>query len=125
MSSAGALGQYSSVGSRDSLRYELNSPVLGLGCKVEGGADVALEVGVWQRGHNCVLGPPPGAVAGNDVVRGEGGEVLDGLRDDAFEYSAGEVHAADEGVNVVYSGEAAGVLEHVDGAGVAAARHDY
>jgi hypothetical protein len=64
-------------------------------------------------------------VAGHKPLDPEGGEGGDGRLDDGLEHGPGQVEAAHEAHDRVAAGEAAGVVEHVDGPGVGAAGHHH
>lgn len=92
-----------------------------VGVEGECGSDVACRVGVGEGLSDFVGGLPPGAVAGDDEVWGEGYQFLDCVGEDGLEEAAGEVESTNEPVNVVHSGDLANVVQNVDHTGVAAA----
>ena len=97
----------------------------GRGGEVEGGADAVLDERAGQAAGDRVGGLPAGAVGGDDHLGGELLQSADGVPDDRLEQRAGQVEAADDGVQLVDAGQALGVAADVDDARVpAAGEHD-
>ena len=89
------------------------------------GADAVLDEGAGQAAGDRVGGLPAGAVGGDDHLGGELLERIDGVPDDRFEQRAGQMEAADDGVQLVDAGQSLGVTADVDDARVpAAGEHD-
>jgi hypothetical protein len=68
---------------------------------------------------------PAGAVAGDEPLDAEVVEGGDGRLDDRLEDGPGQVQAADEAGDLVAAGQAPGVAQDVDRAGMGAGRHHH
>src|SRR5262249_55986894 len=91
----------------------------------QGRPDAVGDEGLGQRAGNLVGGRPAGAVAGDQVPWVELLEGRDRRGDDRLEEPAGEVEAAQHGVDCRDPGEPLGVADDVDDSGVAAAGDDH
>src|SRR6266481_6030088 len=95
------------------------------GSEGEPGTDAVGHEGFAEPGGHGVLGPPAGAVRGNEDRGIEQGEVIEDPRDEGLEDRPVEVEPAEQCVQGLLAGEPPGVAADVDHAGVtAAADHD-
>lgn len=90
-------------------------------CQFQAGPDGVRDERGRQAVGQFVHGSPSGAVRGYDEVGCECREGVDGGGDDWLEEWAGEVEAADDGMDLLDSGQGAGVAKDVDHAGMSAA----
>jgi len=82
--------------------------------ELNSGPNASLNIGFSHFMANEVSGPPARAVSRNDDVRIDRCDILDCLWDYLLEDSTGQVHSADEGVDLVDARYALRVPEHID-----------
>lgn len=95
------------------------------GAKFEAGADAVGDVGIGHASSESLSGAPAGAVGGDDRLRADLGQSVDGGLDGGFESGTAEVEPSDDGRDGVDTGEAVGVPDDVDDPGVSAAGKDH
>lgn len=93
--------------------------------EVEASADAVLDERVGQAGGDGVAGVPAGAVGGDDHLRGQFGQRLDGRSDHGGEQGPVEMEATDDRVHTFNAREPLGVADDVDDAGMAAAGQNH
>jgi hypothetical protein len=91
------------------------------GAKFEAGADAVGDVGIGHASSESLGGAPAGAVGGDDRLRADLGQSVDG----GFESGTAEVEPSDDGRDGVDAGEALGVPDDVDDPGVFVADKDH
>ena len=75
------------------------------GSEGEPGTDAVGHEGFAESGGHGVLGPPAGAVCGNEHLGAEQGEVIEHPRDEGFEDRPVEVEPAEQCMQGLLAGE--------------------